>query len=118
MLWFMQIMVFICLSCRCLHTIRKSRTYCGLYKSWYLSVYLVGFYILSGNPEHIVVNTNHGICLFYLVGVYILSCNPENVVIYIYHGFYLFYLVGVYILSGNPEHVVVYADHGIYLFIL
>jgi hypothetical protein len=60
--------------------------------------------MLSGNPEHVVVYTNHCINLFYLVGVYIPSGNAEHVVIYTNHGIYLFYLVGVYILSGNPEH--------------
>ena len=43
---------------------------------------------------------------YYLVGVYVLSGNPEHVVVYANHGIYLFYLVGVYMLSGNPEHVV------------
>ena len=53
-----------------------------------------------------MVYANHGIYLFYLVGLYILSGNPERVVVYTNHCIYLFYLVGLYILSGNPEHVV------------
>jgi len=76
--------------------------------------YLVGVYILSGNPEHVVVDIYHGFYLFYLVGVYILSGIPEHVVVYAHQGIYLFYLVGTYILSGNPEHVVVYTNRGIY----
>jgi hypothetical protein len=76
------------------------------------------FTYYHGNPEHVVVYTNHGIDLFYLAGVYIPSGNAEHVVIYTNHGIYQFYLVGVYIPSGNPEHVVVYTNHGIYLFYL
>jgi hypothetical protein len=34
-------------------------------------------YILPGNPEYVVVDTNHGIYLFYLVGAYILWGNTE-----------------------------------------
>jgi hypothetical protein len=64
-----------------------------------------------------VVYTNHVIDLFYLVGVYILSGNPEHVAVYTNHGIYLFYLVVFHIPSGIPEHVVVYTN-GIYLFYL
>ena len=53
---------------------------------------------------------------FYLVGVYILSEYPEHVVIYVNHGIYLFCLPGVCILSGHPEHVVVDTHDGIYMF--
>jgi hypothetical protein len=48
---------------------------------------------------------------FYLVGVYILSENPEHVVVDANHGIHLFYLAGGNILSGNTEHVVIYYNH-------
>jgi len=49
-----------------------------------------------------VIYAHHGIYLFYLVGVHMLSGNPEHVVIDIHHAIDQFYLLGVYILSINP----------------
>jgi hypothetical protein len=43
-----------------------------------------------------MVYANHGIHLFYLVGVYILSGYPEHVVVYATHDIHLFCLAGVY----------------------
>ena len=78
------------LSCRYLHTIRKSRTFCDLYKSWYVSVYSCRCLYTSENPEH-VIYANHGIYLFYIVGVSILSGNPEHAVIYIMSWYFSVY---------------------------
>jgi len=55
--------------------------------------YLVGVYILSGNPKHSVIDTNHGIDQVRFVCVYILSGNPDHAVIHANYGIYLFYLV-------------------------
>jgi hypothetical protein len=56
------------------------------------------------------------VCIcFYLVGIYILSESPEHVVVDANHGIHMFYFVGVYILLGYPEHVVVDANHGIHM---
>jgi hypothetical protein len=33
--------------------------------AWYVYLfYRIGVYIPSGNPEHVLIYTNHGICLF------------------------------------------------------
>ena len=53
--------------------------------------------MLSGNPEHVVIDANHCIDMFFLVGVYIRSRNQEHVVVDTNHGIYLFNLVDVYI---------------------
>ena len=63
----------------------------------------------TGSTTHGIVNViaNNMFYLFQLVGIYILSGNPGHVVYtncYIY--IHLLQLVGVYILSGFPEHVV------------